>query len=158
MMDDGSILVTEMPTGKLLKVVGDSAEKATVVVEKLVTPGYLAWAGEGAVYVTEVMAGVVSRIELATGQKKVIASGLRTPKGLGVLPDGKLAVVEAGSRQVVLIDPASGGIKPVAMGLAVGYPPGGPPPGMLTGLAVSKSGAIYVAGDIENVIYKIMPK
>ncbi len=45
MMDDGSILVTEMPTGKLLKVVGDSAENATVVAEKLVTPGYLAWAG-----------------------------------------------------------------------------------------------------------------
>jgi sugar lactone lactonase YvrE len=158
MMDDGSILVTEMPTGKLLRVVGDSANNATVVAEKLVTPGYLAWAGEGAVYVTEVMAGVVSRIELATGQKKVIASGLRTPKGMGVLPDGKLAVVEAGAGQVVLIDPASGAIKPLAMGLAVGYPPGGPPPGMLTGLAVSKSGAIYVVGDIENVIYKIMPK
>lgn len=158
MMDDGSILVTEMATGKLLKVVGDSAEKATVVAEKLVTPGYLAWAGEDAVYVTEVMAGVVSRIELATGQEKVIASGLRTPKGMGVMPDGKLAVVEAGTRQVVLIDPASGAIKPVATGLAVGYPPGGPPPGRLTGLAVSKSGAIYVAGDIENVIYKIMPK
>jgi hypothetical protein len=58
----------------------------------------------------------------------------------------------------VLIDPASGAIKPLAMGLAVGYPPGGPPPGMLTGLAVSKAGAIYIAGDIENVIYKIMPK
>jgi sugar lactone lactonase YvrE len=158
MMDDGSILVTEMATGKLLKVVGDSAEKATVVAEQLVTPGYLAWAGEDAVYVTEVMAGIVSRIELATGQKKVIATGLRTPKGMGVLPDGKLAVVEAGTRQVVLIDPANGAIKPVATGLAVGYPPGGPPPGRLTGLAVSKSGAIYVVGDIENVIYKIMPK
>ncbi len=158
MMDDGSIIVTEMPTGKLLKVVGDSAKNATVVAEKLVTPGYLAWAGDGAVYVTEVMAGVVSRIELATGQKKVIASGLRTPKGVGVLPDGKLAVVEGGTRQVVLIDPASGAIKPLAMGLAVGYPSGGPPAGMLTGLAVSKSGVIYIAGDIENVIYKIMPK
>jgi len=88
----------------------------------------------------------------------VIASGLRTPKGVGVLPDGKLAAVEGGTRQVVLIDPASGAIKPLSMGLAVGYPPGGPPPGMLTGLAVSKSGAIYIAGDIENVIYKIMPK
>jgi len=155
MMDDGSILVTEMPTGKLLKVVGDSANNATVVAEKLVTPGYLSWAGEGAVYVTEVMAGVISRIEISTGQKKVIASGLRTPKGVGVLPDGKLAVVEAGTRQVVLTDPASGAIKPLAMGLAVGSPPGGPPPGRLTGLAVSKSGAIYIAGDIENVLYKI---
>ena len=158
MMEDGTILVTEMPTGKLLKVVGDDTKKATVVAEKLVTPGYLAWAGPGAVYVTEVLAGVVSRIELATGEKKVIASGLRTPKGVGVLPDGKLAVVEVGTRQVVLIDPASGAIKPVAMGLAVGYPPGGPPPGRLTGLSVSKSGTIYIVGDIENVIYKIMPK
>ncbi len=67
MMDDGSILVTEMPTGRLLLVVGDDGKKATVVAEKLVTPGYLAWAGEDAVYVTELMAGVVSRIELATG-------------------------------------------------------------------------------------------
>jgi hypothetical protein len=60
--------------------------------------------------------------------------------------------------RLVLIDPASGATKPVGMGLAMGPPPGGPTPGRLTGLAVSKSGTIYIVGDIENVIYIIMPK
>ena len=45
--------------------------------------------------------------------------------------------------------------------LAVGFPgffEGGPSPGFLTGVAASESGAIYVTGDLENVIYKITTK
>ena len=158
MMDDGSVLVSEMGTGKLLKVTGEGEKGRVAVAQDLISPGYLAWAGPGAVYVSEVTAGLISQIELATGQKKVVASGLRTPKGLGVLPDGKIAVLEGAIGQVTIVDPATGAMKPLAIGLAVGYPPGSPPSKGLVGVAVSSSGAIYVAGDIENVIYKFMLK
>jgi len=110
--------------------------------------------------VTEAMAGTVSRIDLSTGEKKVVASGLRMPEGIAVFPDGKLAVVETGTRQLLKIDPTSGAITPLVKNLAVGFPsyPGGLPPYLITGVAVSDSGTIYVTGDLENVLYKISPK
>jgi len=35
------------------------------------------------------------------------------PEGIAVFPDGKLAVVETGTRQLLKIDPASGAINPL---------------------------------------------
>jgi len=159
MMDDGSIIVAEMGTGNLLRVKGKEGKDRTVIAKNLIAPGYLSRAGENAVYITEIVAGTVSKIDLSNGTKKVIAKGLKVPKGLGVLPDGKLVVVETGTAQLVQIDPASGATTTLVNNLAVGYPLGGPPPGALvTGVAVSDSGVIYVTGDIENVLYKIRLK
>lgn len=158
MLDDGSIIVTEMGTGSLLKVTGEEGNQRAVIAKDLVVPSYIALAGKDAVYVTEVMAGNVTQVNLADGAKIVVASGLKLPKSVGVLPDGKLVVVEAGKQQLVEIDPASGAIKPLVTNLAVGYPPNGPPPGLTAGLAVSDAGNIYVTGDIENVLYKIRKK
>jgi len=159
-MDDGSIIVAEVGTGSLVKVTGQEGKERTVVVKDLIVPTYLAPAGPNAVYVTEAMAGTVSRIDLSTGEKTVVASGLRMPEGVAVLPDGKLAVVETGTRQLLKIDPASGAITPLVINLAVGFPsyPGGLPPYLITGVAVSDSGTIYVTGDLENVLYKILPQ
>jgi hypothetical protein len=67
-------------------------------------------------------------------------------------------VVETGTAQLVQIDPVSGAITTLVNNLAVGYPLGSPPPGLVTGVAVSDSGVIYVTGDIENVLYKIRLK
>lgn len=160
MMDDGSLIVAEIATGNLLRVTGEEGKERAVIAKGLAVPSSLALAGNDAVFVTEVMTGTVARIDLNTGDKKIIASGLKMPEGVGVLPDGKLVVVESGTRQLVQIDPASGAITPMVLNLAVGFPtfPGGIPQGVLTGVAVSDSGAIYVTGDIENVLYKIMPK
>ena len=160
LMDDGSILVAEIGTGSLLKITDQEGKERTVVAKDLIVPIYLAPAGPDGVYVTEAMAGTVSRIDLSNGAKKVVASGLRMPEGIAVFPDGKLAVVETGTRQLLKIDPASGVINPLVINLAVGFPsyPGGLPPYLITGVAVSDSGIIYVTGDLENVLYKISPQ
>ena len=160
MMDDGSIIVAEIGTGSLVKVTDQEGKERTAIAKDLVVPIYLALAGPDGVYVTEAMAGTVSHIDLSNGEKKVVASGLRMPEGVAVFPDGKLAVVETGTRQLLKIDPASGAINPLVINLAVGFPsyPGGLPPYLITGVAVSDSGTIYVTGDLENVLYKISPQ
>jgi sugar lactone lactonase YvrE len=160
MMDDGSIIVAEIGTGSLVRVTGQEGKERTIVAQNLIVPTYLAPAGPDAVYVTEAMAGIVSRIDLNSGAKTVVASGLRMPEGVAVFPDGMLAVVETGTRQLLKIDPASGAITPLVINLAVGFPsyPGGLPPYLITGVAVSDSGTIYVTGDLENVLYKILPQ
>jgi len=160
MMTDGSLIVAEMVTGSLLKVTGEKEEDRTVIAKGLIVPTYLSFISSDAVFVTEYLAGTVARIDLGSGEKTIVASGLSMPEGIAVNTDGKLLVVETGTRMLTEIDPATGAVKPIAINLAAGMSsfPGGAPPGVITGVAVSDSGSIYVTGDIENVIYKITPK
>lgn len=159
MMDDGSLIVAEIKTGNLLRVTGEEGKERAVIAKGLAAPVYLARAGNNAVFVTEAIPGTVARININTKEKKIIASGLKMPEGICVLPDGKLIVVETGTKQLSQIDPTTGTIKPIVINLAVGLPDiPGFPHSLLTGVAVSSSGTIYVTGDIENVLYKIIPK
>lgn len=159
MMEDGSLIVAEITTGNLLRVKGEDGKERTIITQMLETPVCLALAGKDAVFVTETIPGNVARINLNTGDKKIIASGLKMPEGIGVLPDGKLVVVETGIKQLSQIDSNTGEITPIVVNLAVGFPDiPGLPHSLITGVAVSNSGTIFVTGDIENVLYKIMLK
>lgn len=82
------------------------------------------------------------------------------PEGISVFPDNKLAVVETGARRLLKIDPESGAIQPLVINLPVGFSsyPGGLPPYLITGVAISDLATIYVTGDLENVLYEIAPK
>ncbi len=157
---DGSLLVLELGSGSLIRVNGaDGKDRATVAGE-LNAPVAMASAGADAVYVTEYATGAVVRINLANGAKNVIVSGLKGPEGIDVAPDGRLIVAEVGLRRVIAIDPTDGAITPLASNLAIGLPgfQGGPPAYVPTGVAVGKSGAIYVASDVRNAIYKLTPQ
>lgn len=160
LLADGSILVAEGATGNLVRVRDREGKQRDVVARDLASPVYLAPAGPDAVYVTEFLAGRVTRVDLRTGEKKTVAAGLRGPKGLAVKPDGSLLVVNVGTKELLQIDPASGAMKPIAQNLAVGLhvPPGFLPAFTLSGVAVAASGNIYVTSDIDNVIYKLSPK
>ena len=71
---------------------------------------------------------------------------------------GELAVAETGRRCLVRIDPVTHHMDVIANDLAIGLPAtvGRPPTGkVLTGVTVSPSGTIYVAGDVDNVVYRI---
>ena len=128
-----------------------------MVAKDLALPVYLAKAGPDAVYVPEFLSGKVTKVDLNTGEKKVVASGLRKPKGIAVMPDGNLLVVNVGTKELLQINPKTGDVKPLVQDLPVGLfvPEGFIPVFTLGGVAVSKSGNIYVTSDIENVIYKI---
>ena len=90
----------------------------------------------------------------------LVAGGLAGPEGLAVDRDGSLLVVEAAAGRVSRIHLGTGSLSEVASGLAIGMPGVGvlPPTGLLNAIAVGPSGAIYLASDLANLVYKLEPK
>ena len=90
---------------------------------------------------------------------KISGSKTSAKKISGVGPDGRLYVAEVGTRSVLAIDPKDGAKTVVADELAIGLAAakGTPPSYVTTGVAVGKSGAVYVSSDIRNAIYKLIP-
>jgi len=86
-----------------------------------------------------------------------VATDLAQPEGLAFDGEGGLLVVETGAGRLLRIDLATGAIAEIATGLAVGQPSiaGAGPAFVVSSVAVDGAGAIYVAGDVANVIYKI---
>lgn len=159
---DGALLVAEATTGRLVRV--DTAEPAgvTVLSEGLKGPvGLVAdtEAAEPGVYVTEVRSGRVTRVRLSDGARRTVAKGLRAPEGIARHPDGGLIVAEVGRKRLVRIDPATGRSTVIASGLRIGLPESeGLPPGYIpTGVAVGRSGTIYLSSDVESALYRFVP-
>jgi sugar lactone lactonase YvrE len=161
-LPDGTLLVAEATTGRLVRV--DAAEPAgtTVLTESLEGPvGLVAdtEAEEPGVYVTEVRSGRVTRVRLSDGARRTVAKGLKAPEGIARHPDGGLIVAEVGRKRLVRIDPATGRSTVLASGLRIGLPESeGLPPGYLpTGVAVGRSGTIYLSSDVESALYRFVP-
>ena len=155
---DGSIYVAELGSGNLVKVSPDGKQRS-IVAKELRGPVAMAQGPGNLVYITEISAGAVSQFDLATGARKVVADGLAGPEGIDVGPDGRLYVAEVGQKRVVAIDPANGHKTVIASNLDIGLPayPGGPPGLVTTGVAVGKSGTVYVSSDLRNALYKLTP-
>ena len=103
--------------------------------------------------------GMVWKVEFAgntPGTPVPVTAGLINPEGMAFDTDGSLLVVEAGAGRLTRVDIATGAKSVVADGLELGAP------GLLTagfnGVAVGPSGAIYVTGDVANVLYRIWPR
>ncbi len=162
-LPDGTLLVAEATTGRLVRV--DAAEPAgtTVLTEGLEGPvGLVAdtEAEEPGVYVTEVRSGRVTRVRLSDGARRTVAKGLKAPEGIARHPDGGLIVAEVGRKRLVRIEPATGRSTVIASGLRIGLPESeGLPPGYLpTGVAVGGSGTIYLSSDVESALYRFVPE
>jgi sugar lactone lactonase YvrE len=155
---DGTLYVAELASGNLVKVSPDGKERSTVVKE-LRGPAAMAQGPGDVIYVTEIAAGAVSQIDVASGARKVVADGLAGPEGIDVGPDGRLYVAEVGQKRVVAIDPATGAKTVIASNLDIGLEPypGGPPALVPTGVAVGKTGVVYVSSDRRNAMYKLTP-
>ncbi len=155
---DGTLYVAELATGNLVKVSPDGKTRSTVVKE-LRGPVALAQGPGDVIYVTEIAAGAVSQIDVASGARKVVADGLAGPEGIDIGPDGRLYVAEVGQKRVVAIDPATGAKTVIASNLDIGLEPypGGPPALVPTGVAVGRTGAVYVSSDRRNAMYKLTP-
>ncbi|WNZ64889.1 gluconolaconase [Myxococcus sp. MxC21-1] len=161
-LEDGTLLVAEAATGRLVRV--DTSEPAvtTVLAERLGGPVGLAAdtkAKEPGVYVTEVRSGKVTRVRLSDGARRTVATGLKAPEGIALHPDGGLIVAEVGRKRLVRIDAATGRVTVLASGLRIGLPESeGLPPGYIpTGVAVGASGTLYVTSDIESALYRFVP-
>jgi sugar lactone lactonase YvrE len=157
-LPDGSLLISEYATGTLIQKGGRFGDLGKPLAIGLITPNGLAVAGDS-VYVTETMAGLVSRIDLNTGAKTIVAQGLKMPKGVAMMKDGVLAVVEAGAKRLVEIG-KDGKVSEIGRNLPIGLPAaaGTPPSYLPNGVAIGASGAIYMTSDLDNSILKFTRK
>ncbi len=67
------------------------------------------------ILVCDTVAGEVVAVDLAGGERHVLASGLHSPWDVLVIPDGRIAVAEAGVHRIVAL-PAQGGAVEVLAG------------------------------------------
>ena len=155
---DGSIYVAELASGNLVKVSADGKMRS-IVVKELRGPVSMVQGPGDLIYITEIAAGAVSQIDVVSGARKVVADGLAGPEGIDLGPDGRLYVAEVGQQRIVAVDVATGAKTVIASNLDIGLAPfpGGPPALVPTGVAVGKTGAVYVSSDRRNAIYKLTP-
>lgn len=158
-MEDGSVLVAELATGSITRASGAEFKDRKTVASGLGGPVQMILGTDGHLYVTEA-AGKLTRIDLATGAKSEVASGLMLPEGVAQTPWGSLIVAETAARRLVEIDPSNGSRRTVADNLPIGLEagPGMPPPYVVTGLSVGPDGSIYMSADRNNAIYRIRPQ
>jgi sugar lactone lactonase YvrE len=156
----GDLIVAEQG-GRVVRAQGaNPAERATLAAG-LGVPAGLA-ATEDDLWVGEWATGRVLQL-VADGQPlappRVVAQRLAAPEGLAVAPDHRsLLVVESGAGRLARIELATGRVRTVAEGLALGaqgIPGLAPTTWGFNGVAVGPSGAIYVSGDKANLLYRL---
>uniref|UniRef100_Q07IH4 NHL repeat-containing protein n=1 Tax=Rhodopseudomonas palustris (strain BisA53) TaxID=316055 RepID=Q07IH4_RHOP5 len=159
-LGNGKLLVAELGTKALVEVSGEHGKERKAIASDLAGPVGLVAASDDAVYVTEAFAGQVTKVDVGTGAKTVVAKNLKMPEGIALTPAGRLIVAEVGAQRVVEIDPANGSVTELAGNLPIGLvaAPGLPPTNIPTGVGVGANGTIYVSSDIENAIYKLTKK
>jgi len=156
---DGSAIVTEAGTGRLVKVTtkGD----VSVLASGLGRPAGVVVADDGSCYVSEESKGRVVRIN---GGTSTVLEGLQKPQGL-ILSGGQLLVLDTGSKELIAFSLSTKQRQTLASNLPVGAAPGITPkplmgvpdlvPGPLSpfaGLTVGSDGTIYIAGDGEGSV------
>jgi len=158
-LGDGTLLVNELGTQSLVRVSGEHGAERTTILGGLAGPVGLVAASKDEVYLSEAFSGEVSKVD-SSGERTVIATGLKMPEGIALAPDGTLVVAEVGAKRIVAINPTTGSITEIAGNLPIGLPgaPGGLPTNIPTGVGVGATGTIYFSSDIENAIYKVMKK
>lgn len=156
----GDLIVAELGTNSVVRANGvDPTQRVTLA--NLGVPAGLA-ATDDDLWVSDFATGQVLQL-VANGETLAapltVASNLMTPEGLAVIDDGHLLVVESAAHRLSVIDLATGGVTPLVDGLALGAsgPPTMPPTWAFNGVAVDAAGTIYVTGDIDNVLYRIVP-
>ncbi len=147
------VIVADAAGGTLNRIRGGVA---SVIASGLGRPVAVAADGEGAVLISEFIGGSISRVELASGRRTRLFSGLRTPSALARLPDGRIAVVEQAARRVVAIEPARGVLTVLARDLPVSLESFHFEPDTTTGLALDADGNLLVTCAEDNSVRRIV--
>jgi hypothetical protein len=154
------LVVADLASGSVVQRDSDTGEHI-LLAEGLAVPAGLA-ATDDELWVSEFATGVVWQIVndgIRVDPMILVAEGLLGPEGLAVDLDGSLLVVETGAARLSRISLDTGEATTVADGLALGSQgsPATPPAWFFNGVAVGPSGAIYVTGDVQNVLYRLRP-
>jgi sugar lactone lactonase YvrE len=146
--------------GTLVKVAGADGKERTVVAKDLAAPTSMVEGPDNVAFVSETATGTIVRIDLGSGARTIVADNLKGPEGIALGPDGRLYVAEVGTEMVLAIDPRDGSKTEIARNIRMGLrpTPGLPPAYVVTGVAVGRSGTVYVTSDKRNAIYKLIPQ
>ena len=146
--------------GRIVKIKERNIKKQKVLTEALAVPIGLA-ATDRDLWVSDWYLGAVFQVIMDGESLKnpiPVAGGLSFPEGLAVDIDGTLLVVETGSGKITRIDPLTGAKSTVASGLDVWLQAGAgcAPTWGYNGLAVGKTGSIYIANGASTCSPKLI--
>ena len=151
----GELAVAELGRGRVVR-----GSDRVPFISGLVFPAGLAATSDD-LFVADRATGIIYQAVkdgVILSEPAIIKKGLADPEGMAMDQDGNLLVAETGAHRLVRINPSTQQMDVIATDLSIGLPAlvGWPAVGfVLTGVAVSPSGTIYVAGDIDNVLYRI---
>jgi sugar lactone lactonase YvrE len=152
-----TIVFAELGTGSVHAL---RSGKVDLLASGLSDPVGVAFGPDGVPLVAESGAGRVVRL---AGSTETVVDGLQRPQGIHVA-DGRLYIVDAGAKEVIAVELASGERHTVAAGLPVGPPPGvnpkplkGMPPfsgpqGPFAGITSGPDGSLYVSADGDGSV------
>jgi sugar lactone lactonase YvrE len=122
----GTLLVCDFDNNRIRRVDMSGAVSTLTTQNNFSRPFGFAHATDGTVYVDtdynpsgakNNLSGTIWRIDATTGAATVVAANLGRPRGLTVLPDGRLVLADYQNARVRLLDPSTGAVTDIA-GLA----------------------------------------
>ena len=121
---DGKLYVADFDNGKLRVIDVESHNTTTVVSQQgFQRPFGLAFASDGTLYVSTdndpkgghtLMSGTIWRVDLDKKSATPIATDIGRPRGIAVLPDGRLVATDRLHHVVEIVDPGSGEVTVIA--------------------------------------------
>jgi sugar lactone lactonase YvrE len=120
---NGMIYVADFDNGKIRAVDAEGTTSTVVAITSFERPFAMAFAGDGALYVTTdrdpkgvhgPMTGTIWRVDVSARTATPVAVGIGRPRGLAVLPDGTLAASDYTHHVIQRINPTTGAVTPIA--------------------------------------------
>jgi sugar lactone lactonase YvrE len=121
---DGTLYVADFDNGKLRAIDTESHVTTTIINQpSFKRPFGMAFAADGTLYVSTdndsagnhtPMSGSIWRVDVDAKTATVVANAIGRPRGLAVLPDGRLAVADYLHHVVEVVDPATGKATTIA--------------------------------------------
>ncbi len=154
---DGSLLVAELATGRLLRVSGEQGEQREAVVVALAGPAGMAFNADRSTLFVTTAGGSVWAVNPADWSKRRVRDGLAMPEGISVSAAGKLLVMEVGKQRLLEIDPGDGATRTLAEDLPVGLPAleGLPPTGVFNDVVEAANGDLFFTADRDAGLYRL---
>ena len=147
----GDAIIADTSTGRLVRLVGEDIQELATGLDD---PVALLLESDSSVLVSEIGSGTISRVDVLSGKRTELVSGLVNPLGLALLNDGRVVVVEP-KGTVTAIDLLTDERTVLARGLPVSLDHHDLPANTPLGIAVDRSGAIFVSCGDDNSVVKI---
>jgi sugar lactone lactonase YvrE len=121
---DGAVYVADFDNGKLRAIDATTHVTTTVIAQpSFKRPFGLAFAGDGTLYVSTdndqagnhtAMSGTIWKVDVKARTATVVVNAIGRPRGLAVLPDGRLAVADYFHQVIELVEPSTGRVTSIA--------------------------------------------